>query len=49
MSNESVKIDYFSDEVKELIINAQQGDKNALEELTIINTPLINSILKRYL
>ncbi len=49
MSNESVKIDYFSDEVKELIINSQQGDKNALEKLTIINTPIINSILKRYL
>ena len=49
MSNESAKIDYFSDEVKELINNAQKGDKKALEELTIINTPLINSILKRYL
>jgi len=49
MSSESVKIDYFSDEVKELIINAQNGDKTSLEELVIINTPLINSILKRYL
>lgn len=49
MSNTSAKIDYFSDEIKELIIKAQDGDKNSLEELVIINTPLINSILKRYL
>lgn len=49
MNSESAKIDYFSDEIKELIVNAQNGDKNSLEELTVINTPLINSILKRYL
>ena len=49
MNNNSIKIDYFSDEIKNLIYRAQNKDKKALEKLIIINTPLINSILKRYI
>lgn len=49
MNSECANINYFSEEIKELIKDSQNGDKDALEKLVIINTPLINSILKKYM
>lgn len=47
MSN-SERIDFFSDEIKDLIISAQKDDEKALNKLVEINTPLVNSIIKKY-
>ena len=38
----------MSDEVKNLIINAQKGDEKAAEELVIRNTGLIRSAVRRF-
>ena len=45
--NESAPLAY--EETKELIRLAQQGDEAAQERLTVCNTALVKSIVKRYM
>ncbi len=40
---------YSSEQTRMLIARAQQGDEAALEQLVIINTPLVKSIARRFL
>ncbi len=48
MMKTSDKIDYFSDEIKTLIRLAQNQDPFALEQLVKINSPLLTSLVKKY-